>query len=306
MPQIRFLVISDTHNDHFPPTSSLPPADVVLHCGDLTQVGGLFNYRRALESLASCPAELKLVIPGNHDLSLDANWWAANLDPEEDGPDEAEEPQRARAIFHEDKYVNRGVRLLDEGRHTITLRDGRSFTLYASPFTPGFNNHAFAYARNGAGTRFDDGADGPGSSRIPDDVDVIMTHGPPRPPKTSRMAYGNYALDCDINDKPIRHLGCEKLWTAMERVRPKMHCFGHIHEGHGAQRATFRSGEDEEITTVENALVTETDDVCCYTATVNDDDDGNRTTLLVNAAIQKMHGETGQNKAWVVDMALLK
>lgn len=92
----------------------------------------------------------------------------------------------------------------------------------------------------------------------------------------------------------------------MERVRPKIHCFGHTHEGHGAQTATFPSRAGEETVTVENAQVTERDNACCYTATVDhdDDDDGNRTTLLVNAAIQKKHGETGQNKARVVDMTL--
>ena len=47
-------------------------------------IGGLPNYRRTLESLATCAAETKLVIPGYHDVSLDAKWWEDNLDSDDD------------------------------------------------------------------------------------------------------------------------------------------------------------------------------------------------------------------------------
>lgn len=67
--QIRFLVLSDTHDHAFPDPASLPAVDVLIHCGDLTMIGGLSNYRCALESLATCAAETKLVIPGNHDVA---------------------------------------------------------------------------------------------------------------------------------------------------------------------------------------------------------------------------------------------
>lgn len=57
----RFLLLSDTHDTAFP--EDIPPADVVLHCGDITMIGGLSNYKAAISSLSNCPAELKLVIP---------------------------------------------------------------------------------------------------------------------------------------------------------------------------------------------------------------------------------------------------
>lgn len=78
------MVISDTHNYKFddavqtlslqPPT---PNADVLLHCGDLTEVGGISCFKKALKMLASVDAELKLVIPGNHDLEFDNSYWEA-------------------------------------------------------------------------------------------------------------------------------------------------------------------------------------------------------------------------------------
>lgn len=117
-------------------TASLPAVDVVLHCGDPTMIGSLSNYRRALDHLAACPAEIKLVIPGNHDVSLDAAWWNKNLESD----DEEDEPLRARALVKLDEYVRRGVCFLEEGPHEITLGDGRKFKSYTSQYTPSFGD----------------------------------------------------------------------------------------------------------------------------------------------------------------------
>lgn len=85
--EVKFLIISDTHGKNiWEERKQMPPkVDVVLHCGDLSQIGGLSEYRTTMEMLGKIPAELKLVIAGNHDLSLDRKWWrGANLDPEDD------------------------------------------------------------------------------------------------------------------------------------------------------------------------------------------------------------------------------
>lgn len=75
----RVMVISDTHDYQFDEAAAvsgefvrpIPNADVLLHCGDLTQIGSLDALKKCLEMLKEIPAELKLVIAGNHDLSLD-------------------------------------------------------------------------------------------------------------------------------------------------------------------------------------------------------------------------------------------
>lgn len=54
--------------------------DVVLHCGDLTNCGGLATYKKALKMLHALNAELKLVISGNHDLDLDKTYWNTHLE----------------------------------------------------------------------------------------------------------------------------------------------------------------------------------------------------------------------------------
>lgn len=267
---IRCLVLSDTHDDAFPEITS--KADVALHCGDLTMIGGLSNYRKALANMQTIDAELKLVIAGNHDVSLDAKWWADNLDEEDDDP---EEPAKARKLFEEAKADN-GIHLLDEGLHHFMLQDGRRFSVFASPYTPEFGGYAFSYAAEE--DHFNTG------NAIPNDVDIVMTHGPPLPPSPF-----NYFLDLGHRGE---HCGCPKLFRAIKRSRPQLHCFGHIHEGHGAEMITWEEDQRDEIFEV---LATENQRHAVPLAT----EEGK--TLLVNAAIMT-HRDAPDNKPWIVDI----
>jgi Icc-related predicted phosphoesterase len=55
---------------------------------------------------------------------------------------------------------------------------------------------------------------------IPENLDVLITHGPP---------FG--ILDQTAPGEA--HLGCEELRDAVERKKPRVHLFGHIHGGAG-------------------------------------------------------------------------
>ncbi len=54
---------------------------------------------------------------------------------------------------------------------------------------------------------------------IPTEVDILVTHGPP----------------AGILDRTSSGLevGCKNLLAAFARIRPKVHVFGHVHEGYG-------------------------------------------------------------------------
>jgi Icc-related predicted phosphoesterase len=54
---------------------------------------------------------------------------------------------------------------------------------------------------------------------IPEGTDVLITHGPP---------FG--ILDWTARGERV---GCEDLLEAVRRVKPRLHVFGHIHEGYG-------------------------------------------------------------------------
>jgi len=123
MPTIRFCVISDTHDTHFP--YPLPHYDVLLHCGDLTQIGGLSACKRAIQALKDADANLKLVIARNHDVSLDVEWGAQKLVEVEDDPDEA---RQSLELFRSHDAKEAGLRYLKEGTHTLELNSGVRFT----------------------------------------------------------------------------------------------------------------------------------------------------------------------------------
>jgi len=58
---------------------------------------------------------------------------------------------------------------------------------------------------------------------IPDDVDILITHAPP---------YGIL----DLCGMPLERKGCKVTAEAVERVKPCLHVFGHIHESNGREK----------------------------------------------------------------------
>ncbi len=83
---------------------------------------------------------------------------------------------------------------------------------WGSPWQPWFYDWAFNLQR---------GADIKKKwDLIPPNTDVLITHGPPH----------------KILDKTVHNIdaGCEELISAVRRIKPKVHIFGHIHEGYGS------------------------------------------------------------------------
>ena len=149
--QVRFLIISDTHEYDFTNVTTpskhgfrgdaIPIVDVVLHCGDLTENGSLESYGKVIEQLGTINAELKLVIAGNHELSLHKDHFLQH-----DGT--TSEHDEAVKIWTQSRTRELGIEYLEEGTHTFTLKSGATFTLYASPWTPKHGLSAFQYPSN--------------------------------------------------------------------------------------------------------------------------------------------------------------
>ena len=90
----------------------------------------------------------------------------------------------------------------------VTL-DGVSF--YGSPWQPWFYDWAFNLRRGPEiRAKWD---------LIPSQVDILITHGPPAG-----------VLDRTLQGAAV---GCIDLLEVVERVKPRLHIFGHIHEGAG-------------------------------------------------------------------------
>lgn len=96
--------------------------------------------------------------------------------------------------------------LIDSG----CVIDGMNF--WGSPWQPIFLDMAFNLPAAALRQRW---------AEIPEDTDVLITHTPPR----------------DILDLTSLGIsaGCDELARRLESVQPKLHVFGHIHEGYGIQ-----------------------------------------------------------------------
>ncbi|KAL8856189.1 MAG: hypothetical protein Q9178_007227 [Gyalolechia marmorata] len=224
----RFCIISDTHTAELRPSNDkshayrepLPSADILLHAGDITMAGYIHEYESMVDMLSKADAELKIVIAGNHDVTLDEPYYE-QIGKRKFHRNIGEDLEVVREMWTGAKAKKTGIVYLDEGVRTFTLSNGARFTIYASPYQPEFCNFAFPYRRDE--DRFNQEAKNP----IPDHpkIDILLTHGPP----------------AGILDQ-TRHgenVGCEHLLRAVRRCRPRLHCFGHIHEGWGAQRTSW-------------------------------------------------------------------
>lgn len=184
----------------------MPDGDVLIHAGDLLQHGSLDELAVAADWLASLPHRRKIVVAGNHEVCLERR------------------PTEARAVL---ERVPRLTYLEDSA---VTI-DGVVF--HGSPWQPRFRIWAFGAAR---------GAELAAKwARIPDRVDVLVTHGPPR-------GFGDRIRWMGEE----RHVGCSDLMARVRAVRPRLHLFGHIHQDPGRWEdgtTTFAN-----VTTDEGAL----------------------------------------------------
>jgi hypothetical protein len=124
------------------------------------------------------------VIAGNHD------WCFVH------------EPRAARELLGDAIY-------LEDSEATV---DGLRF--WGSPWQPAFNDWAFNLTRGAAIAEK--------WALIPEGIDVLVTHGPPR-------GFGDRG---PMEDRA----GCEDLLRRVRQVRPRLHLFGHIHQDGGIWR----------------------------------------------------------------------
>lgn len=98
-------------------------------------------------------------------------------------------------------------------KHCIYLEDSGieifGIKIYGSPWVP-IHSMGFNVERGAALLDI--------WNKIPDDTDILVTHGPP-------LGFGDLTA-------ARNHVGCcELLSTIRERVKPKFNIFGHVHEG---------------------------------------------------------------------------
>lgn len=198
---LRVVCISDTHTL----TPTLPPCDLLLHAGDLSNSGSAAEVRAQLSWLGREGERLGakvVVIAGNHDLVLDESCWDDHGERFSGGTDHgvgAAGADGGRVAYLQNSSARVGVR----GR-------GREVSVYGAPQTRKQGNWAFQYG-------FEQ-ARGVWRGTVPSHTDILLTHSPA---KGHRDGVGR--------------AGCAELLREVWRVKPLLHVHGHIHSGRGVE-----------------------------------------------------------------------
>lgn len=109
------------------------------------------------------------------------------------------------------------------------------YKLFGSSFTPIFRNWAFMKDLEERQYYWE---------TVAPDCDILISHGPPLG-----------LLDTVDNNPSSEHLGCMPLRNYLERVKPQLACWGHIH-GSGGEIMTLKAWEpNEQNTTCINAAL---------------------------------------------------
>jgi Icc-related predicted phosphoesterase len=179
----KIVCLSDTHN--YNEQIFVPDGDILIHAGDATMQGSapeIVLFNRWFRNL---PHAHKIFVAGNHDWLFETS------------------SQFARTL------LDSSIHYLQDSSVEI-----ENLKIYGSPWQPRFFDWAFNLMR---------GAELAEKWKlIPDETDVLITHGPP---------FG--ILDEVPRQYFIENTGCEELRKRVETIKPKLHIFGHIHCGYG-------------------------------------------------------------------------
>ena len=163
----------------------VPSGDLLIHAGDFT------FFSRPPSIVSDFNAWLGS-LPHRHKVVVPGNHEFA-----------LEEPRNQGAIAN-------AILLVDSGVEVEGIR------IWGSPVTPLYGG-AFGMSRAADRKRH--------WARIPEGLDILVTHGPP-------------LGILDHGPRSERREGCPELREAVLQARPRVHVFGHIHAGYGTLRAS--------------------------------------------------------------------
>ena len=177
---MKIVIVSDTHGEH--DALGHLTGDVLIHCGDFENL-----FQHDPNSISNIDAwfgqqNFKHIfcIGGNHDLKLERY--------HRDG----KSPFKNAIFLHDRECIVDGVKF------------------YGSSWVPQLDSHAFYGNDDDLKQAW---------ARIPEDVDVLITHTPPH----GRL---------DVSSRGLV-LGCKHLRERLRALNPTLHCFGHVHASSG-------------------------------------------------------------------------
>lgn len=187
---MNIVLISDTHNNHR--NMKLPEGDWLIHAGDWSNIGRPVVITSFIEWLESLDYKHIIVIAGNHDISM-----CPERTPSQD-------------LRH---YLKAEWRKTSEKIHYLeheSLEIGR-WKIFGSPYTPEFAGWGFMGDKKFMKKKW---------AQIPEDTQILITHGPPT--EAGKQSLNLKGDEC----------GCPALQEKIKDLQDlRLHVFGHIHEG---------------------------------------------------------------------------
>jgi Icc-related predicted phosphoesterase len=181
---MKIWAISDTHGMH---RRAIVPEniDCVIHSGDSTNYKDLLRneveFRDFLDWYSKIDVRHKILIAGNHDA------WATKL-------------------YLKEMVEEADIVYLEHESHNV-----EGISIFGSPYTPNFRDWYFMKDRGKLDRWWQE---------IPENTDILVTHGPPQ---------GILDLSRDRFNN-LEYRGDKSLLRHVNRVKPKYHIFGHLHD----------------------------------------------------------------------------
>jgi Icc-related predicted phosphoesterase len=199
---VRLMCMSDTHGFHQNiPKEQIFPSDLLIFAGDFSLWGNPKEVASAKEFMLSLPVQKRIVVSGNLDLCFDTK----NLESFGKFLEQFQFPDEEMKVAKE-KFLDGGHFIYLE--HESAEVDG--IKIFGSPYTPTFGDFGFPTTKETAPATW---------AVVPEGTDIIICHGPPHDA-------------CDRTSSGFK-AGCPELRKAVERVKPALTVFGHIHEAYG-------------------------------------------------------------------------
>ena len=216
---VSIVLISDIHN--YQHLLSLPSADLLLVAGDMTNMGRRKELKKFSKFLSSVKKlfDMIIVVAGNHEVSMDVQFY--NSIGKKYFHDSTFNPQVARAYFLENPDV---VYLEDSGV------EYKGIKIWGTPWVNPCGNWAFCM--------YKEGDDKKHFGKIPEETDILISHSPPYGILDMVPMY-SYQVEPTTGEMlkkcKNKHTGNRELLKRVQKIKPKLHVFGHIHECSGAQ-----------------------------------------------------------------------
>lgn len=203
---MKVVCISDTHGFHNEIT--MPEGDMLIHAGDFSNTGTPKQIIDFNNWLGKLKYKYKFIIPGNHDKGME------NI------------PNAESLITNATLLKHNQSPSLDRS-HNIIEEPERYWYVVGAQYSPRFSiGWAFNYERMIGKELWQ-------NVLVEAKPDILITHTPPFGILDKVKNIYHDVVGGDYAEYNNGSVGCKDLLDTVLTKKPKLHVFGHIHEGYG-------------------------------------------------------------------------